>query len=96
MFEFNHAGDAQADQQHCHSQAHHKYHKGSEAEFPHLASKVITQVDALAYINSKVIEPTTALAHSTAASEIQSLPLGDSIISGSYRREGSYKFSRLS
>jgi hypothetical protein len=37
VFEFNHAGDAQANQQHRHNQAHHKYHKGSEAEFRHLA-----------------------------------------------------------
>jgi hypothetical protein len=37
LFEFNHAGDAQADQQHCHNQAHHEYQKGSEAEFLHLA-----------------------------------------------------------
>jgi hypothetical protein len=37
MLEFYHAGDAQADQQHCHSQADDKYHKGSVAEFPHLA-----------------------------------------------------------
>jgi hypothetical protein len=37
MFEFNHAGDAQANQQHRHNQAHYKYHKGSEAEFLHLA-----------------------------------------------------------
>jgi hypothetical protein len=36
MFEFNHAGDAQANQQDRHNQAHHKYHKGSEAEFLHL------------------------------------------------------------
>jgi hypothetical protein len=38
MFQFNHAGDAQADQQHCHDQADHKYHGGPETEFPHLAT----------------------------------------------------------
>jgi hypothetical protein len=54
MFEFNHAGDAQADQQHCHNQADRKYQRGSEAEFHHLASKVTTHVDARTYINSKI------------------------------------------
>jgi hypothetical protein len=37
LFEFNHAGDAQADQQHSHDQADQKYQKASEAEFLHLA-----------------------------------------------------------
>jgi hypothetical protein len=39
MFEFNNAGNAQANQQHCHNQADQEDDEGSEAEFLHLAPK---------------------------------------------------------
>ena len=39
VLEFNNAGNAQANQQHCDNQAYHEDDEGSEAEFLHLAPK---------------------------------------------------------